>query len=115
MPSTTVEASTGRSGATRSEMSSPSVCELTLFSALRRSGGSLRSLVLPDRRAGDLVLDGPEAGGVRELADVVGPHHDGVVAALVVALADAGGDEAEPLVQLLRGDVAHAHLERQRG
>ena len=71
----------------------------------------------PDRAAAELGLDGAEALGVGGLADVVGPHDDGVVASLVVALADPRRREAEALVQLQRGDVADPHLqgERRRG
>ena len=49
-------------------------------------------------------------GGVH----VVGPHHERIlVRLLVVALADPGRHEPEPPVQLLRGPVAEANLERE--
>ena len=55
-----------------------------------------------------------QAAGVLGAVDVGGPHHQGVLAVLgVVALAHAGGHEAEAPVQRLGAVVADPHLERE--
>ena len=62
------------------------------------------------------ALDRVEQRGVLGLVDLVRPHHQRVlVDLLVVVLAHADGREPEAAVHVLRADVRHAHLERDRG
>src|SRR5215469_14051234 len=68
------------------------------------------ALVVAQRRV-ETILEGVEAAGVVVGVDVVHPHDQGVLVGLgVVVLADAGGLEAELVVERLGRTVGDPHL-----
>ena len=74
----------------------------------RRAGRARRCVV------GHAASSRGQALGVGGRLDVVAPHDDGVLGALVVLRPDPGGREAERAVQRLGAGAAGPHLERPR-
>ena len=80
----------------------------------RRAPRRAHRPVLEDGLAGDGRLDAIEQLGVVGRVDLVDPHHQRVLAGLlVVVLADADGSEPESPVEELRARVREPNLERE--